>query len=175
MARICILGIGNVLMRDDGVGPHVVRTLEARWSFPDDVSVVDAGTPGLDLTMFIQGLDALVVVDAVRAAGAPGELRIYDKRALLEKAPGIVMSPHDPGLRDALQRVEFLGGSPGSAVLVGIIPASVSTGVGLSDPVRAALPRVESEVLRQLAALGVKPAPRDPPVVPDLWWERGPA
>jgi hydrogenase maturation protease len=172
MARICVLGIGNVLTADDGVGPHLVRRLEAAWVFPPDVELLDGGTPGLDLTLFIQGLDALIVLDAVRARGNPGELRRYDKAALLEHAPSVATTPHDPGLRAALHRVELLGGSPPEVCLIGVIPASLDGEPGLSPAVRAALPAAETAILAELGRLGVVPARREPPIAPDIWWER---
>jgi hydrogenase maturation protease len=169
---ICVLGLGNVLTGDDGVGPHVIRLLEAHWVFPERVSVIDAGTPGLDLTMFIQGLTALIVVDTVKAKGAPGELKLYDKQALLERPPPLVTSQHDPGLRAALMRVEFTGGAPAAVRLVGVIPEGVETGTGLSAAVRAALPSLEAQVIQELGALGAEPTRREPPLDPDIWWER---
>jgi hydrogenase maturation protease len=77
--RIAVIGIGNVLTGDDAVGPHVVRVVEARYALPADVQVIDAGTPGYDLTAFLVGLDAAILVDAVKAKAAPGELRVYEK------------------------------------------------------------------------------------------------
>jgi hydrogenase maturation protease len=100
--RVAVIGIGNVLAGDDAVGPHVVRQVEARYALPAGVEVLDAGTPGYDLTAFLAGLDAAILVDAVRAQGAPGELRTYDRAALLERGPVLALSPHEPGVRAAL-------------------------------------------------------------------------
>ncbi len=173
MARIAVIGIGNVLTGDDAVGPTVVRVLEAEWALPD-VEVIDAGTPGLDLTAYLADLDAVILVDSVKARGAPGELRSYDKRELIERPPVLAMSPHEPGVREALQNAEFIGVSPRVARLVGVIPQAVETGIGLSPPVRAAIPLAVARVAEELKALGVPVARRDPPAAPDLWWERRP-
>jgi hydrogenase maturation protease len=170
--RISIIGIGNVLAGDDAVGPHVVRMLEARYELPQGVEVIDAGTPGYDLTAFLVGQDAVVLVDAVKARAAPGELRTYDKAALLEKKPILAMSPHEPGVREALLNADFMGVTPAVVRLVGIVPAATDTGIGLSPEVRAALPAAVEAVARELAALGVALPPRVPPREPDLWWER---
>ncbi len=171
MARILVLGIGNVLMGDDALGSHVIKELEARYTFPDDVTLIDAGTPGVDLTAYMAGHEALLVVDVVRAKGQPGEFRYYDKEKLLEKAPIVAMSPHEPGLREALLTADFMGVAPAEVKLIGVIPDVVDLGVRLSDPVRAALPRVIDELVADLAARGAAPTPRDPPAKPDLWWE----
>src|SRR6266508_490834 len=69
---IRVLGIGNVLMGDDGFGPYVVEALGARYEFPDNVSVIDVGTPGLDLAPFLIGADAIIVIDTVRSDGEAG-------------------------------------------------------------------------------------------------------
>jgi len=172
--RIAIIGIGNVLMGDDAVGPHALRVLEALYVLPDDVQVIDAGTPGLDLTAYFEGFERLVVVDAVKAHGTPGEVRRYDKQTILGRAPVLAMSPHDPGLREALLNAEFIGVCPEVVSLIGVIPAKVETGVGLSRPVRDAVPKVLEAVLDELHRAGVTVAPRVPPSAPDLWWERAP-
>jgi hydrogenase maturation protease len=172
--RIGLLGIGNVLMGDDALGPYVVKLLDAGWELPAEVELAELGTPGADLSRHLEGLDAAVVVDTVRVRGEPGEIRLLDKAQLLSRKPLLPASPHEPGLREALFALEFTGGAPSDVRLVGVIPASVELEVGLSPPVRAALPGVLDEVLKQLAALGAAATPRAEPRAPDLWWERAP-
>lgn len=171
MARVGVLGIGNVLMGDDALGAHVVKRLEAGWNFPPGVSLVEAGTPGAGLTTHLEGLDAVVVVDTVKIRGEPGEIRVLDKPALLARRPLLPMSPHEPGLREALFAMEFEGTAPPDVRLVGVVPARIEMGLGLSPPVGAAVAGAVAEVLRQLASLGVEPRPRVPAARPDLWWE----
>ncbi|HUL57802.1 MAG TPA: hydrogenase maturation protease [Anaeromyxobacteraceae bacterium] len=174
MTRIAVIGIGNVLTGDDAVGPTVVRLLEAQYEVPAGVQVYDAGTPGLDLTAYLAGLHAVILVDSVRAKGAPGELRLYSKEQLLKKAPVQAVSPHEPGVREALMHADFQGVAPAVARLVGVIPAGTETGIGLSDPVRAALPAAVEAVVVELQKLGAPPRRREPPGAPDLWWEKKP-
>jgi hydrogenase maturation protease len=173
LARIAVIGIGNVLMGDDAVGPHVVRTLEALHELPPEVEVIDAGTPGLDLTAYMAGKDALVIVDAVQAKGAPGEIRLYDKASILEKPPPLSTSPHEPSLRASLHTAEFAGEAPREVTLVGVVPGPLLDGVGLSAPVRAAVPAAIAEVLAQLRRHGVEVRERAERGSPDLWWEDG--
>jgi hydrogenase maturation protease len=172
--RITIIGIGNVLAGDDAVGPHVVRTVEALYDLPECVQVIDAGTPGYDLTAFLVGQDAVVLVDAVKAKGAPGEVRTFDKAALLEKKPILAISPHEPGVREALLNADFMGVTPSVVRLVGVIPGATGTGIGLSDAVRASVPAAVAQVAAELAAIGVPLQERAEPRAPDLWWERTP-
>ncbi len=171
MAGIGVLGIGNVLMGDDALGAHVLKRLEAGWTFPPEVSLVEAGTPGAGLTTQHEGLHAAVVVDTVKLRGQPGEIHVLDKAALLARKPLLPMSPHEPGLREALFAMEFEGTAPPVVRLVGVVPARVEMGIGLSAPVRDAIAGALAEVLRQLASLGVEATPRVPPMRPDLWWE----
>ncbi len=172
MQTVAVLGLGNVLMGDDGFGPSVIKLLEACYEFPPGVSVIDAGTPGLDLAPFVDGVEALVVVDTVNATGEPGDLRRYRRDELLRHAPQPRLSPHDPGLKATLLTLEFAGRAPAEVLLVGVIPASTATGPGLGEAVRAAVPGAVAEVLAELERLGRPAAPRSEPAEPDLWWER---
>jgi hydrogenase maturation protease len=170
--RIAVIGIGNVLTGDDAVGPTVVKLLEAAYEAHEDVLVVDAGTPGFELTTFLAGLEAVVLVDALKARGTPGELRVLGKDELLARAPVLATSLHEPGVREALLQSAFAGTAPPVARLVGIVAGSVETGIGLTPAVRAALPRAVAAVRDELAAVGAVLRERVPPGVPDLWWER---
>jgi hydrogenase maturation protease len=172
--RVAVIGIGNVLTGDDAVGPHVVRVVEARYALPGTVQVIDAGTPGYDLTAFLAGLDAALLVDSVKAKGAPGELRVYDRAELVSKGPVLAMSPHEPGVREALLNADFMGVTPPVVRLVGVIPAATESGIGLSPAVRSAIPAAVARVAAELRALGVDVKEKDPPGEPDLWWERKP-
>ncbi len=171
--RIAVLGLGNVLLGDDGFGPYVICLLQAGYEFPDNVVVEDLGTPGLDLTPFVADVDAIIMVDTVKAEGSPGDVRLY-RREEINLDVGPRLSPHDPGLADALALAELTGGGPRTFLLVGVIPEQTDTGKGLSPAVEAALGPVETEVLRELASLGVSPVRRDPPLEPDIWWLRPP-
>jgi len=172
MRPLGVIGIGNVLMGDDALGPFVIELLAAAWEPDERLRLVDAGTPGLDLTAYLAELDAAVVVDVVKADGAPGEVRRYDRDALVVRPPLLALSPHEPGLREAILNAEFLGVAPRTIRLVGVVPARVDFGPGLSAPVRAALPAVVERVRAELAALGMTPTPRAAPGTPDVWWER---
>ncbi len=172
MKPLAVIGIGNVLMGDDALGPFVIKLLEAAWEPDERLRLVDAGTPGLDLTAYLADHDAVVFVDVVRAQGAPGEVRVYDAAALRERPPILALSPHEPGLREAILNAEFLGVAPRAVRLVGVIPDRVDYGTGLSAPVRAALPAVVERVRAELNALGFSPVDRPVPPAPDVWWER---
>lgn len=172
--RIRILGIGNVLMGDDAFGPWVIHALEHTLELPPGVCAMDIGTPGLDLTPFLQDVDTVVFVDAVDATGAPGELRIYRKDEILAHLPNPRLSPHDPSLKEALLLLDFAGIGPRDARLVGAIPARVGKGTGLSPEVRKAVPRAVEAVFDELARLGFPARRRAVPPLPAPWWESAP-
>jgi hydrogenase maturation protease len=170
--RIAIIGIGNVLNGDDGVGNTVVKEFAARYELPEGVTCEDLGTPGYELTTFIMDQDAVILVDAVRLKGAPGEVHLVDKVELLKKPLPGVMSAHEPGVREALLNAEFNEVSPKVFRLVGVVPEQTEANAPLSPVVRAAVPTAVKAVRMELEKLGVTPVPRDPPLSPDLWWEK---
>lgn len=170
--RVAVLGLGNVLMGDDALGPYAVRQLEAHYEFPEQVSVLDLGTPGLDLLPYLEDVDALVLVDTVRTEAPPGTLRLYRRHEILKHLPRTRVSPHDPGLKETLLLLDFAGRGPREVLLVGVVPQCTMQGLGMSDPVRASLPAVQAEVLRELERLGTPANPRREPLPPDIWWER---
>jgi hydrogenase maturation protease len=169
--RIGVLGLGNILMGDDALGPYVISHLQARYRFEEGVTVEDLGTPGLDLHPHLAGLDALILIDTVRAKGDPGEVRTYRRDEILRHAPTQRIGPHDPGVKEALLALDFAGDGPAEVLLVGVITADVKQSMALSTEVREAIPAVIGEILAELVRLGYAPDAYDPPREPDLWWE----
>jgi hydrogenase maturation protease len=176
--RIGIVGLGSVLMGDDAVGPYAVELLASRWRLPDEVSVLDAGTPGPDLVDYLIDLDAAIVVDTVRGpagAGGPdpaGTIRLYRRDEVMALPSSPRTSPHDPDLRQALLTAELAGRAPAEVLLVGVVPERVELGTELSAPVRESLAAVESVVVAELRRLGAEPERRERPRGADIWWER---
>jgi hydrogenase maturation protease len=173
MVRVVVVGIGNVLNTDDGLGPFVARTIQGAFDFPADAEVVDAGTPGMDLVSMLHGAEAAVFLDAVRDRGAPGEVKRYDREEILKGGSKTLMSPHEPGLREALLAMEFQGGGPRDVTLWGAIPESTELGTRLTDTMRRSVPALIDGVLSELRRLGVEPRRLATPRDPDIWWEQG--
>jgi hydrogenase maturation protease len=174
-ARVGVIGLGNVLMGDDAFGPWVVQTLLASHAFPEDVRVLDLGTPGLDLLPYVTDVEALVLVDTVRADAPPGSIRLYRGEEILRHAPPPRLSPHDPGVKEALLTADFEGRGPREVLLVGVVPSDTSMGVRLSPALREAVPLAVAAVLAELDRLGGGAVARDLPGHPDIWWEAEPA
>lgn len=167
-----VLGLGNVLMSDDGFGPYVARVLDAFYEMPEGVEVIDVGTPGLDLTPFLLDAEAIIFIDTVKSTGRAGDLRMFTLPEILKHPPQPRLSPHDPGIKEALLTVAAAGAGPSEVRFIGVIPEFVATGVQLSAPVRSAIAPAIALAIDELERLGVHPVPRAVPRQPDTWWER---
>lgn len=151
---ILVLGIGNLLLSDEGVGVRVVEALEQGYDLPPHVETLDGGTSGMELMETMAGRDHLIVVDAVRTGALPGTvvlLRDNDVPALFTQK----ISPHQLGLCDVLMALRLTGEFPRRLTLVGIEPASLAPGIGLSETVARAVAPALAQVLAQLVQDGV--------------------
>lgn len=170
-SRVGVFALGSVLMGDDGVGSNLLARLESRWELPAEVSLIDLGTPGPDLSDWIAGHRAVLVVDAIRQSGvAAGTVRELSRAELARLPAGPRMSPHDPGIGEALLKAELTGEAPAEMTLVGIVPAVVELGTELSPPVAAALDEAERLILAILARWGVTAQRRDSPLPVRAFW-----
>jgi hydrogenase maturation protease len=170
--KIGIVGIGNVLMGDDALGPYVIKRIDCAFRFSSEVALIEAGTPGLDLTSLFYGFNTLIVVDTVRVQGKPGEVRRFNQEGLLRKAPNLTISPHDPGLKEALLTLQIAEGGLREIVLIGVIAENVELGLELSESVQRAVPLVIEAVLAELKRFGIKAEKKCPPDEPDIWWNK---
>ncbi|RNC71884.1 MAG: HyaD/HybD family hydrogenase maturation endopeptidase [Desulfuromonadales bacterium] len=155
---VLVLGIGNLIMTDDGVGVRVVQRLTEEYRFPEGVTVMDGGTLGLDLLHYLEGVERLLMVDAVETGGPPGTV----VRLAGEEIPVALrtkLSPHQMGLQDLLAVAELQGNRPAEMVLWGVQPESIGLGMELSPAVAAQFDRLAAEVLAELAGWGVRPEP----------------
>jgi len=168
---IRILGVGNVLCTDDGLGPYMIKVLESLYEFPEGVEVIDLGTPGMDLTPYLADARMVIVIDTVRGDEAPGTLRLLRDREVVSTPPPSRMSPHEPGLREALMATEFSDSSPEEILLVGVVPESTGQGTKLTAAVGGAIDKVVATVIDELERLGRPAIPRQPPGEVEIWWE----
>jgi hydrogenase maturation protease len=173
MERVAVLGMGNVLMGDDGAGPYATAVLAAHYRLPENVSVQDIGTPGLDLTPYLANTAIVVLIDTVHSNAPPASIRTYDKQALMAQPLQPRLSPHDPALGQCLTILEMAGCAPRDVLLVGIVPSRSALGAGLSNPVRDVIPAVVARVVEELRSRGIRVEAAAPPDAPDIWWEEG--
>ena len=156
---LLILGLGNVLCSDDGVGAIAVARLSREFDAPGGVQILDGGTLGLSLLPYLQDARSLILVDAIRVGDAlPGSLVRLEGS---EVAPAVRerLSPHQVGVADLLDGARWLDQYPESVVLLGIVPGSLELGVALSPPVEAQLPKLVSWIVQEAQHLG-KPLTR---------------
>jgi hydrogenase maturation protease len=151
-----VLGIGNLIMSDDGVGVRVVQRLSEEYSFPPEVEILDGGTLGLDLLPLLEGLDRLLIVDAMETGGPPGTIaRLTGDQIPL--AFETRLSAHQMGLKDLLAVSRLLGNSVPEMVLLGVQPECIELGMELSPPVGAVLDTLVEMALRELEEWGIEP------------------
>jgi hydrogenase maturation protease len=140
--KILVMGLGNTLLTDDGIGPHVIAALgqvSARRNTAQ-VALVDGGTLGLSLLPQVEAATALIVVDAASFGGAPGEVRVFDEAAMDARLGAAKTSAHALALADLIGAAALSGCLPARRALVGIAPKSVSWGLEPSPEVAASIP-----------------------------------
>ena len=168
-----IIGIGNVLMGDDGVGPVVTRVLAAEYEFPPDVTVVDSANRGIDLMPYVADADVAILIDTACGKHAPGVIERCSKAQLFECARDDRLCPHNADVRRALVDLERSGRGPRAVMLVAVVPQWIATGPNLSDTVRLAVPAVVEQIIEELTRLGIHARRRVDAREPETWWKRG--
>jgi hydrogenase maturation protease len=141
---VLVLGLGNPLLRDEGVGVHVAAAL-AEAGLPPSVEVVDGGTLGLDLADVIGGRRLVVVVDACAGPWAPGTVLRLGPDELQDSA-GAEISAHGPALPEALRLARFLGDPPDEVVVLAVVPADTGWGEELTPRIGRLVPEILSLV-----------------------------
>jgi hydrogenase maturation protease len=152
---LLVLGLGNVLLEDDGVGSAAVMQLLDRYLPPPEAHVLDGGTLGLSLLPYLEDAGTVILVDAIRADQPAGTLVHLDGD---EVAPAVAtrLSPHQIGVSDLLDGARWLDRYPARLVLLGIVPASIDLGFGLSPAVARSLPALVERVVQEAAGLGFR-------------------
>lgn len=147
-APILVLGVGNILLSDEGVGVRVVEAME-QMKMPDNVEVLDGGTASMALLDILRDRDKVIIIDAVKADHEPGTLYRFTPGDISVHKE-IITSLHQLGVLDALTHVEYLGHAPQSVVFYGIEPEELGWGLELTPKVMSKIPRVIELVLSEL-------------------------
>lgn len=154
--KAVVLGVGNIILADEGVGVRVIEALERDYVMPPGVSVIDAGTSSMEMLDDMSHLDFLLVVDAIAAGKVPGtlvqlrgdEVPVFFRRNL---------SPHGIGLSDVLASLEFLGAEPKETVILGVQPVSMELSTELTPAIAARVPELVAQVVDELTQRGLAP------------------
>ncbi|MBI3147491.1 MAG: HyaD/HybD family hydrogenase maturation endopeptidase [Betaproteobacteria bacterium] len=157
--RTVILGIGNTILSDEGVGVRAAEALQAAYHIPEGVEVIDGGTAGMELLDPLTGVDLLLVLDAVKARRVPGELVVLAGKEVpvFFRAK---LSPHQVSICDVLASLEFAGSPPKDIVLIGVEPESFELGMELTPRIAAAVPGMVTRAHAELARRGIELLPR---------------
>ncbi len=148
MQPVLVLGIGNILLRDEGVGVRVIEALGSH-ELPVSVERVDGGTAGADLVDLLADRRKVIVVDAIEAGEAPGTILRLAPDDLLPD-PGKMVSLHQLGIIESLHMASILGCSPREVVIIAIQPKTIGPGLDLTAELQATLPRAVQAVLAEV-------------------------
>jgi hydrogenase maturation protease len=157
MKQITILGVGNILLTDEGVAAHAIEELERSFSLPSNIRLYDGGTGGLSLLPIIENTDYLIIVDAVLAGQPPGTIVKFN----FEDLPaGLTrkLSSHEIDIIEVLKIAELLGKRP-PTVIIGIQPRDISS-YGTELLIQQHIPNLIESILEELKNLGAEITPK---------------
>jgi hydrogenase maturation protease len=170
-ARVTVVGIGNILMLDDGIGPALIHRLEQAYKWGPDVELIDAGAPGMELAYLIEDRELLILVDAIVSDEPPATVHWYDHDRIVAGNIPVRVGPHDPGIREAILKLELVDHAPETVELLGVVPEIVDLGSGLSEGARRGVLAAEEALLARMARVGVAPLARRSGTPDAPWWE----
>lgn len=150
--RALVIGIGNILLRDEGLGVRVSEYFERAYSFSDNVRCLDGGTAGVNLLPALQGFTHLFFIDAISSADPPGTVRTFSAADIM-KGPPLKTSAHFLGVKDLLAIAEFEG-YRFEAMIIGVVPKDLSPGMDLSDMIRQTVPKAAETLAKELRKKG---------------------
>jgi hydrogenase maturation protease len=147
---VLILGIGNILLKDEGIGVHVANKLK-ELSLPPEVEVMDGGTMGIDLLFYIEDRKKVIVIDTVKAGEPPGTMyRFTDKDLSFKK--NFLRTAHGIDFADVVRTAANLGTKPEEVVFIGIEPEDMNEGLELSSLIAERVPVLIDLVMKELPA-----------------------
>lgn len=149
--QIGILGLGNLLLRDEGFGVHFINYLTERYEIPAHVAVLDGGTAGIMMAPFIEDADILFVIDTVARQDQPGSIHHYSDQDIQAGNIHARMSPHQVGLLDILDLCRLRETAPMQTEMITIVPEDLSVAIGLTPTLEAKLPEVMAILEKSLA------------------------
>lgn len=156
---IVVLGVGNILLTDEGLGVHVVEDLKANYTFTPQIGLIDGGTMGMELLTYMRGMKKILLIDAVNGGEVPGTIYEFPHRELEQYFTDHI-SVHEVGMQDIL-RIRAIQENPlEDAIVIGVEPESLDVGFEPSAPVQKALPEVKERVLRVLREWGIQIEPK---------------
>lgn len=154
--KIGILGIGNLIVGDEGFGVHAVRYLEENYEFPDTVLIRDGGTAGIYMSPFLEECDPVLVIDVVDIDAEPGSMHYYSNEDVKAGKISTRMSPHQLGLLEILEICKLRDAAPETLEFYCVVPKELNTSTELSDVVAPRVKEICEIVLKRLSEMGVE-------------------
>ncbi|MDO5583361.1 MAG: HyaD/HybD family hydrogenase maturation endopeptidase [Mitsuokella multacida] len=154
-ADVTILGVGNVILRDEGFGVRAAEYLDAHYDFPESVQVVDGGTLGIELTQYVTGTKKLLVIDSINGGQEPGTRFHFHNDDIMTHFQD-KLSAHEVGIQDVLALLTVTGRKIPEVVVLGAQPYDLEAGVELSPEMKALLPLVAQEAIDVLKEWGIE-------------------
>ena len=145
---VLVIGIGNMLLRDEGIGVRTIQAME-EIDMPDFVEIVDGGTAGADLLDIISDRQKVIVVDAVEASGEAGKIIKFDGEDILQP-DSMETSLHDLGIGQALHITYLLKCQPKKVTVIGVCPNEIGPGLELSKEIEELIPRLIDLVITEV-------------------------
>lgn len=152
--HILVLGVGNILLSDDGLGVHTLRAIDAGFDIPDSVLRLDGGVMGLDLIQHICDCTYLLIIDAIDASLLPGSI-VRIEGVAIQMALANKLSIHQLGIQEVLATCRLMGHLPSHIVMIGMQPESINWGLEMTQTVTSRLDHLIVQVIDQLHAWGV--------------------
>jgi hydrogenase maturation protease len=144
-----LIGLGNILMQDEGVGVHAVRAIQKRYEVPACLEIVDGGTFGLDLLPYIEGRERVMFVDAVNFGKEPGFIKVLETQEI-PALFGTKGSLHHLGLIDVLAAAQLLDVAPQEICLIGIQPQTIEVGLKLTEVMQDKMELLLTQIIGKL-------------------------
>ena len=146
--RIAVVGVGNLLLKDEGIGVHIAHALQ-QIDTPHNVKIIDGGTSP-DLPYYLKEVDKLIIIDAVKAGGQPGTIYRFHPDDVNIESEGIT-SLHELGLEQSLKMMSLIGSEPKEIVIIGIEPKEIDWGTELSTELQEKIPEIKDIVLGEIS------------------------
>jgi hydrogenase maturation protease len=144
---IVVIGVGNLLQKDEGIGIHAVKALQ-EMQLPDNVTIIDGGTSP-DILACTHSGDKLIIVDAARAGGEPGAIYRFQPDDLVSES-GAALSVHELGMPQNLRLMLLAGNEPSEVVIIGIEPKEIDWGTELTPELEQKIPEIVKVILREI-------------------------
>lgn len=153
--QIGIIGIGNLLLTDEGFGVHVLHYIEEHFHFPENVHLMDVGTAAIYMVPFIEEVDSLFVFDVVDMHSPPGTVHCFTGDEVRAGKIQTKMSPHQLGLLEMVDICALRGNVPDELEYICVVPERIETGLDLSPLIAAKIVPVVDILIKKLADRGI--------------------